>query len=80
MFFLPIFKDFLNLATNSNKQRDSRSLDVLSEEFFSQIPKRIIQQMYDYYKLDFEMFGFEPPTKYISMGYEEDNEHYGDET
>ena len=39
------------------------------EKFFSQLPRKFIERLYDYYKLDFQMFGFEVPTKYIEMGY-----------
>ena len=43
--------------------------------FYSQIPKKLIQQHYDdIYEPDFEMLGYEYPQEYIDMGYDGDVE------
>jgi hypothetical protein len=34
----------------------------------------LIEKLYDYYKLDFQMFGYPAPIKYIEMGYTEVHE------
>ena len=44
----------------------------IDEQFFKQLPKDVIKQLYDkIYKPDFEMLGYEYPTEYINMGYDE---------
>ena len=44
----------------------------IDRQFFEKLPKDLIKQLYDnIYKPDFEMLGYEYPTEYINMGYDE---------
>ena len=38
------------------------------KNFFSQIPKNLIEQLYSAYKIDFEMFNYSRPDDIIAMG------------
>ncbi len=58
---------------NKNKrQHTTRTSESLSRKYFSQITKVNLSRLYEKYKIDFEMFGYESHIqKYIDMGYEE---------
>ena len=43
--------------------------DIL-KNFFSQIPKNLIEQLYTAYRLDFEMFNYSRPDNIIAMGFQ----------
>lgn len=59
-----------------NDQRQSEDPDHRARRFFSQLPRATIQDLYYAFKIDFDMFGYEEPWKYIEMGYiiQEDKE------
>ena len=42
-------------------------------QFFSQIPKSMSRKIFDYYKLDFDLFGYDKAEvfKYIEAGLED---------
>ena len=64
----------LNAHSVHDKRDDTKNLKPLDidEQFFKQLPKDVIKQLYDkIYKPDFEMLGYEYPTEYINMGYDE---------
>ena len=52
-----------------NDQRQKEDPDTRARKFFSQLPRSIIIQLYHAYKIDFDMFGYQEPKKYIEMGY-----------
>ncbi len=71
VFDFCLFQKLLNSSAIVNSGYSSEDA---FQKFFSQIPRDWIERLYHYYKLDFEMFGYDPPTEYIDMGYVE-NEH-----
>ena len=46
-----------NLAQNKAKNQGQEEDNTL--QFFSQIPKSMSRKIFDYYKLDFDLFGYE---------------------
>ena len=34
--------------------------------FFSEVPKNQIVELYEFYRRDYDMFGYPPPTKYMN--------------
>ena len=44
--------------------------EKLSSEYFSRISREDIRRLYDKYRVDFEMFGYDSQVQsYIDMGY-----------
>ena len=62
------FQKYLNTSANINSGFSSEDS---YKTFFSQLPRTFIIRLYDYYKLDFDMFGYKYPAEYIQMGYSE---------
>jgi hypothetical protein len=60
--------DDITLATNSRLA--AANIEDICMQFFSKIPKRLIQKIYNYYELDFDMFGYNKTDalKYIEYG------------
>ena len=57
---------------DENKKNATLTSESLSRKYFSQITKVNLSRLYEKYKIDFEMFGYEGHIqKYIDMGYEE---------
>ena len=52
-----------------NDQRQKEDPDQRAKKFFGQLPRSMIIKLYHAYKIDFDMFGYEEPKKYIEMGY-----------
>jgi len=42
--------------------------------FFSQLPKTYIERLYDYYMVDFGMFGYDYPQEFIDLGIDDRQE------
>lgn len=36
-----------------------------ADDFYAKVPKHLIQELYQFCKLDYDMFGYPPPTKYM---------------
>ena len=71
------FQEKVNKDLRLNDQRQQEDPDDRARKFFSQLPRSIIIQLYHAYKIDFDMFGYEEPKKFIEMGYilpDEENE------
>ena len=50
--------------------RGGKPSEKLSSEYFSQISREDIRRLYDKYRVDFEMFGYDSQVQsYIDMGY-----------
>ena len=60
-----------NLAQNKAKNQGQEEDNTL--QFFSQIPKSMSRKIFDYYKLDFDLFGYDKAEvfKYIEAGLED---------
>ena len=63
------FQEKVHQDLRLNDQRQKEDPDARARKFFSQLPRSIIIQLYHAYKIDFDMFGYEEPKKYIEMGY-----------
>ena len=63
------FQDKVDKSLRLNDQRQKEDPDERAHKFFSQLPRSIIIQLYHAYKIDFDMFGWEEPKKFIEMGY-----------
>lgn len=51
--------------------RGGKPSEKLSSEYFSQISREDIRRLYDKYRVDFEMFGYDSQVQsYIDMGYQ----------
>lgn len=70
-FFISEFGLEKNVEKNLrlNDQRQNEDPDARAYKFFSQLPRSVIIQLYHAYKIDFDMFDFAEPKKYIQMGY-----------
>ena len=68
-FLLYNFQEKVHQDLRLNDQRQKEDPDARARKFFSQLPRSIIIQLYHAYKIDFDMFGYEEPKKYIEMGY-----------
>ena len=66
----PKFQKILNASAQINVGYASVDDSV---KFFSQLPKSFIKRLYDYYKVDFEMFGYDFPQTYIDLGTDDDD-------
>ena len=51
----------------------SKSQDEITFDFFQRISKHVAQKIYNYYELDFEMFGYDKidALKFIEASYKE---------
>lgn len=67
----PKFQKILNASAQINVGYASVDDSV---KFFSQLPKSFIKRLYDYYKVDFEMFGYDFPQTYIDLGNDDDDD------
>ena len=55
----------------SRKPSKNMTTNEVDKNFFKEIPRRLIKQLYDkIYKVDFEMFGYKYPFQQIQMGSE----------
>ena len=55
----------------SRKPSKNMTTNEVDKNFFKEIPRRLIKQLYDkIYKVDFEMFGYKYPSEQIQMGSE----------
>ena len=66
--------DQLDLHSVQNIHRNmSKSMEEITFEFFLQIPKRLALQIYKYYELDFDMFGYDKyeALEYVKAGYDD---------
>ena len=64
--------DFYNITASKkyNKNHELLSIESFARKYFSQISRVNVRRLYEKYKVDFEMFGYEGEVKtYIDMGY-----------
>ena len=60
------FQEKLKSGSKYNR-RNPNPLQTV-EKFFSTVPKSVIRKLYEIYHLDFKMFDYGTPDKYIAMG------------
>ena len=73
-FLLSTLQKLLNASSKINGGHSNESFHF---KFFSQLPKRLIVRLFDYYDLDFQMFGYDYPKEFISMGFDQSEEQIG---
>ena len=52
-------------------RKENMSLMRANKIFFNQVPQRLTEDLYQLYKIDFDLLGYEYPQHYINMGYGE---------
>ncbi len=62
----------LNPERTDNCQSCGKDPENLARDFFSRIPRNLTRKIWQYYELDFDLFGYNKTDalKYVNMGYE----------
>jgi hypothetical protein len=67
--FFSDFQNIIDVSKKENFQKGNVDDDFRSSQVFSQVPKSLILDLYTkIYKIDFDMFAFPYPEKFIRMG------------
>jgi hypothetical protein len=63
------FQNRIDISKKENFQKGNVGDDFRSSQVFSHVPKSLILDLYTkIYKIDFDMFAFPYPEKFIKMG------------
>ena len=62
--------EFQNIFTvlHSKKNSKRKRHDTISQNYFSQLPRLLIEQLYQSYQTDFDIGGYPFPKDYITLG------------